>query len=110
MSGGGGSGDAPPVGPRPDVDCAALRFQTAVASPDMAVVASLGAGDVLVLDLRQGAGGRNMIAALASSGGVAGAITERTADLLECMQRGVRFEAEIMQMDGGWIEVAVRAQ
>jgi hypothetical protein len=109
MSGGGGTGDVPPVGPRPEVDCSALRFDTTLASPDMAVVGTLSVGDVLILDIRQGAGGRNMIAALTTDGHIAGAITERTADLLRCMQQGVGFEAEITQMNGGWIEVAVRA-
>jgi hypothetical protein len=109
MSGGGGSGDVAPVGPRPGLDCSALAFEAALASPDMAVVSTLNVGDVLILDLRQGAGGRNMIAALTTGGQVAGAITERTADLLRCLQQGVGFEAEITQMNGGWIKVAVRA-
>ena len=99
----------PPVGPRPEVDCSDLRFDTTLASPDAAVVQALGVGDVLILDLRQGPGGRNMIAAVTTSGQVAGAITERTADLLRCMQLGVGFDAEITRMNGGWIEVAVRA-
>ncbi len=109
MSGGGGSGDGPPVGPRPDVDCSQLAFETTLASPDIAVVQTLSVGDVLRLDLRQGAGGRNMIAALTDGGQVAGAISERTADLLRCMQDGTSFEAEITRINGGWIDLAVRA-
>jgi hypothetical protein len=109
MSGGGGSGSAPPVGPRPGIDCSQLAFNTPLASPDMAVVQALSVGDVLLLDVRQGAGGRNMIAALTGAGQLAGAISDRTADLLRCIQEGVAFEAEITGMNGGWIDLAVRA-
>ncbi len=109
MSGGGGTGEAPPVGPRLEVACSDLEFATTLASPDLAVVQTLRVGDILILDLRQGAGGRNMIAALAAGGQVAGAITERTADLLRCIQEGIAFEAEITRMNGGWIDIAVRA-
>jgi hypothetical protein len=106
VSGGGGSGGVGPVGPTEDLACGALRFETSLASPDAAVVQGLTAGDVLALEIRP-AGGRNAIVALAD-GVVAGAITERTADLLRCMQEGFQYVAEVTQIDGGWVDLAVR--
>jgi hypothetical protein len=109
MSGGGGTGDTPPIGPRPEPDCSALQFEATLASPDMAVVATLVVGAVLGVDVRQGAGGRNLIAAVTPAGQIAGAITDRIADLLRCIQQGIDFEAEITDLNGGWIVVTVRA-
>jgi hypothetical protein len=110
MSGGGGSGgDIPPLGPRPDVPCANLAFDTTLTSPDQAIVQTLSVGDLLSLELRQGASGRNMIAAVTTSGDLAGAITDRTADLIRCLQDGFEFQAEITRINGGWVNLAVRA-
>src|ERR1044072_6287475 len=105
MSGGGGSGGVGPVGPSEDVDCARLDFVTRPESPERAVVDGVGVVDELDLEL-QDAGGRRVIAVLTRPDRrVAGAITERTPDLLRCMQEGFAYEAEVTSIDGGWIEL-----
>jgi hypothetical protein len=106
MSGGGGSGGMGPVGPQVDQPCGALQFETSLASPRAEVVATLTEGEVLTLELQPAGGGRNMIAALAN-GKVAGGITDRTPDLIRCIQDGFDFVAEINRIDGGWVELSV---
>jgi hypothetical protein len=110
MSGGGGSGgEVPLLGPRPEVPCANLAFDTPLTSPDQAIVQTLSVRDLLSLELRQGASGRNMVAAVTQAGHLAGAITDRTADLIRCLQEGFEFQAEITGINGGWVDLAVRA-
>jgi hypothetical protein len=110
MSGGGGSGDIGPSGPSDDLDCSRLAFETQLASPDPNVVGDLREGDVLELDLQVRDGGRHVIAALRPADQrFVGAITERTTDLVRCMQQGVRYVAEVIHIDGGWVDVRVRA-
>jgi hypothetical protein len=108
MSGGGGSGGGP-SGPSRDVDCAALAFNAQLTSPDENVVADLREGDRLALELQVREGGRSAIAAMTEDGRFAGAITERTADLVRCMQEGIEYAAELTEIDGGWVEVRVEA-
>jgi hypothetical protein len=108
MSGGGGSGGIGPSGPTENIDCARLAFDTTLASPQEAIVAMLAVGDALDLQIRS-SGGWDVIAAVTASGDVAGSITDRTPDLLRCMQEGVTYVAEITAMSGGWIELHVHA-
>lgn len=108
MSGGGGTGGVGPVGPSERLDCQALEFDTTLSSPNQDVAENLQVSDMLDLQI-QDAGGRKIIAAVSRPGAqVAGAITERTADLLRCMQQQVAYEAVITSIDGGWIELRVR--
>ena len=108
MSGGGGSGDIGPSGPSADLDCARLTFETQLASPDAAVVGTLTVADVLAIELQVAESGRRVIAAVASDGRVAGAITSHTADLVRCIQEGFAYMAEVTAIDGGWVDVRVR--
>ena len=108
MSGGGGSGGIGPSGPTENVDCAKLAFDTTLTSPQKPIVDTLAVGAVLELEVRE-AGGRKIIAAVTQAGDVAGSITDRTPDLLRCMQEGVMYVADVTVVNGGWIELHVHA-
>jgi hypothetical protein len=92
-SGGGGGG-----GPRrrPIDDCPKVRFDTALMSPQVAT-ANLAVGDVMDLRLGQQQN-RPIVEAVDSSGALVGTITSaQITELIDCMQRGHRFVADVIQ-------------
>lgn len=113
MSGGGGGGDGGGGGfGFPDqsaagVSCADLRFDVVLSDPIPAVVEDLDVGDVLEVELQTEPHRR--IAVLDDEGDVAGAIATQQFDrLLECLQAGEEYEAEVLSIEGGAIRVDVR--
>jgi hypothetical protein len=92
---GGGSGGGGPRR-RPIDDCQKLRFDTALNSPQSAT-ANLTVGDVIDLRIRQQQN-RPIVEAVDNSGALVGTITSaQITDLIDCMQRGHRFVADVIQ-------------
>lgn len=94
---GGGMFDG---GPEPD-DCAALRINDFVAAPDPEFIFIVGA----LLDVIINAGPPTTLSLL-SHGIRVGALHPRPA-LVRCLKNGVIFEAEVVSVNGGDIEVRV---
>lgn len=110
MSGGGGGGgggagpgfaeqSSPPA-------CEDLDFVTALSDPIPDIVEGLREGDTLRVELQTEPHRR--IAALTNSGEVAGAVATQQFDrLLECLQAGNAYQAEVRSVDGGDVRVRV---
>ena len=101
MSGpGGGTFD----GPSEDSGrkCDELRFETAIASPNPNVIENLSLGDVLEIEIREGA------IALVHRTGIAGSIVQNVPELIRCLQQGYEFEGEIKSIRGGRVDIEVR--
>ena len=96
--GGGGYGPAPPGGP-----CERLSTETAVQSPNPAVVGRLVQGEILdvVLDNRTAYVylGREIVGTLIFAG---------LPRLIECLEQGFAFVAEVIQLSSPDCRVKVR--
>ncbi|MEW6070909.1 MAG: hypothetical protein AB1485_09850 [Candidatus Thermoplasmatota archaeon] len=86
--------------------CDELNFEASLASPQSEVVSRLRKGDILSVELRS-SNGKNFIAAL-SNNEIAGSIIERVADLVRCIQEGNTYEAEVLSIRGGAVNILVR--
>jgi hypothetical protein len=113
MGGGGGGGngngrrgeEVPP--PRDFADCEAIRFETVLASPQQAVIASLLVGQVLLLRLGSQQN-RPVVDAVTDAGDRAGSITStHLTQLIECLQGGHDYVADVLDLDGGACRVLV---
>jgi hypothetical protein len=110
------SGSDPPPGPSPrppggnggGPNCADLEFTTALASPDPAGVEALAPGDVLDVRLLE-QDGVTIIAVVGDGSPVGSVVSDRAAQLRECLQRGFAYDAEVESVDGGAIRVRVSA-
>lgn len=105
--GGGGGGGAGPGFPEQGepVDCADLTFATTLSDPIPEVVDDLKEGDVLAVELRTEP---RRISVVDGDGRDAGAIATQQWDrLLECLQSGNEYEAEVLSVDGGAVRVRV---
>lgn len=90
FSGGGSSGG----GSGSSTNCYQLIFDTTVASPNAAVLASLSVNDVCDLELLSSP---TRIAVVTRTGGdTLGAIANRWEELVGCIGQGVAFEAELL--------------
>lgn len=87
-------------GPEPD-DCAALRIDDIVASPDPGFTFAVG----VMLDVAVNAGPPATVSLL-YRGARVGALHPRPA-LVRCLSNGVIFEAEVLSASGGDIKVRV---
>lgn len=108
MSGGGGGGGGGLGGgfsPAERTPCAELEFRTSIASPQPAAEA-LTVGDVLQIGLSSGA--PIVIQLIDRNGELVGSVISRISDLLPCLQDGFRYEAEVVSVDGGTIQIEVR--
>lgn len=110
MSGGGGGGGQGGPG-FPDqgdpVPCEDLEFTTALSDPIPEVIEGLQEGAELSIELQTEP--RRRIAAVTAAGELAGSIATQQFDrLLDCLQAGHNYEAEILTIDGGAIRVRVR--
>lgn len=103
MSGSGGGGYSPR-----ESGCANLSFNTVLGSPRLPVLAHLRKGQILQLVLQSGA--VKIVAAKTNGGDVAGTITTMTQQLIECMERGHEYEAEVINVSGLQCNVAVRSK
>jgi hypothetical protein len=105
MSGGGSYGGGGGVG-EDVISCSDLRFHTSLNSPVPEVVETLKPKDVLTLERRKSDGPvlavnrKKQIA-----GSIAGGLLLR---LIKCMESGYDYEAVVMKVTGGNVEVEVR--
>ena len=107
MSGGGPSRSPQAVGGETTVaDCGTVRFETDLASPQAAVVATLRVGEVLRVQL-DSTGERVVVAAVTTAGAAAGSIATRAAQLVRCIQSGYSYTAEVLEVAGGVVRVSV---
>lgn len=111
MSGGGGGGSwdkdwRPPTNGGENDKCNILE-RTVLNSPVASVVSNLNVGDILLVELETTP--RNRVVAKSSAGAVAGAITSsRLVDLIECLQDEHTYEAEVISVQGGRVEIEIR--
>lgn len=105
MSGGGGyggDGSSGTAGP----DCTKLRIKTSLSSPVPTIVSKLVPGDLLRLRLQKEGG---PLLAVAPGGKTAGSIAGgQLLALLRCIEEGNVYEAEVMKITGGNVEVEIR--
>lgn len=110
MSGGGGSGGGGGPGfpeESEPVPCAELTFEVTLSDPIPDAVEGLADGDVLQIELRREP--RLRIAVIDDEGVIAGVIATQQFDrLLQCLQEGFDYEAEVLSVDGGAVRVRVR--
>lgn len=89
--------------------CERLHFETALMSPQPAT-STLSVGDVLELRLGQQQN-RPIVEVINGSGVLLGTITSaHVTTLIECMQRGHRFVADVIRMLSGTCRVTVHHQ
>lgn len=86
-------------------DCRSLRLDRALEAPVPGVADALSVGDVLNVVLHEGP---PPVVALNAPTGLAGSVVP-TLRLLDCLRRGVAFEAEVHSASGGAVRVEVRA-
>ena len=113
MSGGGGSGssrdDWRRGGQARDVgaDECDISEVTVLNSPNAKVVQGLAIGDMLTVRLQEGTPTR--LVAETHTHDIAGTITSAAMpDIAECIQAGFEFEAEVLSVNGGHVDVVVR--
>jgi hypothetical protein len=99
------SGSSDPY-PAQDTDCSRLFFTTVLASPNGSVTSTLGKGDLLSISTSPGR--PNLVVAKTAIGDYAGTITTHAARLTSCMERGSRFEAEVVDAHGAFCSIQVR--
>ena len=112
MSGGGGGGSSSDnwrvgTGGAGGNDECAITERTVLNSPNAAVVGTLSVGDVLDIVLETQP--RNRLVANTQQGQTAGSITStRIVDIIECIQNGSSYEAEVLSINAGKVEVEIR--
>jgi hypothetical protein len=99
----GSSGTYTPGGP-PASDCNIVE-RTPLNSPKANVVRQLTKGDMLEVEVS--ADGRSLLARAPQ--GLAGSLTpRRLAELLECIEKGRKYKATVVDLKGGFCEVEIR--
>ena len=102
-SGGGGWAEEPFSG-----DCSELSQLTTLNSPQREVLESLNPRDLLEICLKRGE--RGVIVEARKAGQLAGTITfTRIQDLVECIESGYSYLAEVLDVRGGACKVRVRS-
>lgn len=98
--GGDGSGSQAGGEPNPCV----FTELTVLASPNAQVVASLGVGSVLTVELQEAP----LRVVVTHQTGIAGSITSaRLADIIECIRYGQAYQARVTQITGGLVQVEI---
>ena len=112
--GGGGGGAGGPTGgswapPDSQIDCANLRFETPLSSPNPTVVAQIAVGEVADVELVNPQPDVTVVGVLRRNPpqDVIGTITTRLRELLRCIQGGTDYQAEILEISGGVVRVKV---
>lgn len=106
----GNSGDSRPSINRPSFNenCEDLVINTNLASPQPEVLALLNVGDELTI---YAASDQGPIQALNSSGDVAGSIVSREQiRLLNCINQGIQYIAEVLSLDQGQCQVQIKVK
>ncbi len=113
MSGGGGGGSSSDdwrgaaSGSGSGEDKCAIVERTVLNSPNPAVVAGLNVGDVLLVELETQP--RSRLVAKTADGATAGAITSTSiVDIIECIQNGSAYVAEVLAVNAGKVEIEIR--
>jgi hypothetical protein len=101
--GGGGGGDY-----QPTRDCSGLVLDTQLSSPKAAVVSQINKGDVLQVEaLTQGA---TTTVVVKHQGKVAGGLASSEINQLrECLAKGHKYKAKVLEKKGGQVRVLVQA-
>lgn len=87
--------------------CESLRLERTLEAPVPGVADALAVGDLLEVVLRDEQQ-PPLVVAVNQAGLDAGGIVP-TRQLLDCLQQGFRFEAEVTSRNGGAIQIEVRA-
>lgn len=103
-TGGGASGGFGGGSSAGGADSCVLHFNTVLASPDPAEVAALSIGDVLNILIQDAP---PAVTACAPDGRIVGGITQEALRLRTCIQQGYAYEAEILSISGGAVQVQV---
>jgi hypothetical protein len=102
--GGSGSGGWTPSAPSP---CEQLSFLAIINSPQPAVIAKLKKGDVLKVTFQVAP---QPAVVVEYKGAVAGSLTgTKISSLINCLQNGYTFEAEVTSIVGGQCTVEVKS-
>lgn len=103
MSGSGGSYLGPIT---PTSSCAALQFDTQLASPKAQVIAQLKGGEILDIAFDQSTN-QQVVSAL-WQGAVAGGIVDpHLNQLRNCMSQGEQYQARVLHIGGGQVRLRV---
>lgn len=106
MCGGDGGGGVGPNDSQPS--CESLRERTTLNSVNPTALTSLKVSEILTIAAQSPTG---PLAAMRQSGVILGAITSPSAArILECIQDGHVYVAEVISINGGQIVVLVRHQ
>lgn len=96
-AGGGGGGS----------DKCAIYEKTVIASAVASVVATLKAGDILLVELETAP--RNRVVVKTVAGAVVGAVTSlRLVDMIECLKEKFAYQAEVLSISGAKVEIEIR--
>jgi hypothetical protein len=107
MSGSDSSGSSDgPWGGSSASGCESLRLDRFLEAPVPGAVDALHVGDVLDVVLREEQ--PLLVVAIDEAGQEVGGILP-TGQLIECLRRGFRFEAEVKNLNGGAVQIEVRA-
>lgn len=108
MSGSGGSGDVGGGFGGPETpECATLRVIVTLSNPQPDVRAELEVGHELAVERREQAG-YSQVVVLSADGRLAGVVIGNAlAQLLECLEAGFSYVAEVRSIEGGAVELVV---
>ncbi|NMX58841.1 hypothetical protein [Pseudomonas sp. WS 5146] len=103
MSGSGGSylGSSTPT-----TSCAALQFDTQLASPKAQVVGQLSVNDILDVVFSQ-SGNQQVVSALWNGAEAGGIVDPHLNQLRSCMSQGEQYQARVLQLGGGQVRLRV---
>lgn len=88
-------------------DKCAIVERTVLNSPVPAIVAGLNVGDILTVELETNP--RSRLVAKTVAGASAGAITSTSiVDIIECIQNGSAYVAEVLAINAGKVEIEIR--
>lgn len=91
---------------RDEDPCENLKYSARIQSPKKEVISRLKKGDILLVAWSGNQSGGYV--AVLWQGEIAGAITERVDRLSHCIKEGVSYEAEVLSVRGGLVEVEIR--
>lgn len=98
----GSYGGSPSAG---GADSCILRFNTVLASPVPTQVAALSLGDILMVLVQDAP---PAVTVCQPDGTIVAGITQEVLRLRACIQQGHTYEAEILSISGGAVQVQVR--